>query len=136
MLSYWSIVVVVVDSSLDFACSLTRSLLRAKVSVVLALLEYELSEALAVELEALELEHDRLAHDGLFFGVAHASEQRVFQALLQRDAIIRVKHQNLLQEVDCLRWRAGVLDAEVGAWIALELFKVLKRFEVSNEALI
>ena len=50
---------------------------------MLALSKDKLAQAVAIEDHALELERDRLAHDGFFFFVAHGLEQGVLQALLQ-----------------------------------------------------
>ena len=108
----------------------------ADISIVLALGEDELSESLAVQLHALELEHDWLTDNSLLLRVAYRREKRVFQTLLQRDAEVRVEDQDLLQEIDSLGRRAWVFLLEVGAGVRRELLEVLKRFQVRDEAFI
>ncbi len=60
----------------------------------------------------------------------------MLKALLQRDAEVRVEHQDLLQEVDSFRRRTRVFLLEVGTWVALELLKVLKCFKVSHKTFV
>ena len=103
---------------------------------MLALSEDEVAESLLVELHSLELEHDRLPNDRLLLRVAHPGEEWVLQALLQRDAIVGVEDQNLLQEVDCLRRRARVFLEEVRSGIGWELLEILQRFQVGDETLV
>ena len=113
-----------------------RLIFRSQVFVMLALSEDEVAESLLVELHSLELEHDRLPNDRLLLRVAHPGEEWVLQALLQRDSIVGVEDQNLLQEVDCLRRRAGVFLEEVRSGIGWELLEILQRFQVGDETLV
>ena len=103
---------------------------------MLALSEDKFAQSLFVELHSLEFEHNRLSNNRFFLRVAHPGEERMLQALLQRDAIVGVKDKDLLQEVDCLRRRAWVFLEEVGSGVRGELLKVLKGFQVSDKALV
>ena len=81
----------------------------ANIPVVLALSDDQFSQALAIKLHAFEFEDHGLSNDGFLLSIAHRRKHWMLQALLQRYAIVWVKDQDLLEEVDSLSWRAWVL---------------------------
>jgi len=60
----------------------------------------------------------------------------MLEALLERDAEVRVKDQDLLEEIDSLRWGAWVLLLQVSPRVWSELFQVLQSLQVSNKAFV
>ena len=112
------------------------TVLLSEVLVVLALGEDELAQPLLVELHSFELEYDGLTYDGLLLGVAHSCKKWVFQTLLQRDAIVWVEDEDLLQEVDCLGRRPRVLLDQIGSRASWELLQVLERLQVRDETFV
>ena len=104
---------------------ITPGRLAANVPIVLAFEKDELSQPLPVQLFELELENDGLPSDRLLLWVPHAGEEGMGEALLKRDAIVRVEDQNFFEEVDSLWWGARVFLLQVGPWIGCELLQVL-----------
>ena len=99
----------------------------ANVAIVLAFCKDQLSKFVSVQFHSLEFKHNWLANDCFLLGVSDAREEWVLQALLERYTVIRVEDQDFLEEVDSLRWRAGVFLLQIRSWNGCKLFEVLER---------
>lgn len=55
---------------------------------------------------------------------------------MKRDAIVWVKDEDFLKEIDCLRRRARVFGGQIGSTTLRELLQVLECFQVGDETLV